>query len=291
MRVLLTGAGGLLGNEFLEALAGHDVITAGRAELDPANEANIEALIIQSKADILINCAAYTDVEGAERDPAPDRAANAALPALLAKYCGEQNMLLVHFSSTGCYGNWKDGPYVETDDLRPTTAYHGSKAEGEAAITASGCEFVIFRTGWLYGGAPGQAKNFVWKRLVEGFSAPDMVSDATQFGCPTATTDVVRNALAAIEAGARGVFNLVAHGSASRYDYVAAILAFADLPCRVTPGPGFKRLAAVSPNETAANAALQSNGLDFMQDWRVSLRDYVTGITASADWHNLTGSR
>jgi dTDP-4-dehydrorhamnose reductase len=230
---------------------------------------------------IVINCAAHTNVEAAEVDVSVDYRANALIPQALAKACLSWNATLVHFSSTGCYGDWKDTPFVETDECRPLTQHHRSKAAGESLILDSGCRSLIIRTGWLYGGAAGQPKNFVWKRLVEAASAAEVMSDTTQRGCPTYVADVVRQILCMLEYGLEGTFNVVAHGVASRFDYVSAIVKFSGLPCGVLPGPAFQRLAPVSPNEAANNERLQFFGLDMMTDWRTSLRTYVRELQAA----------
>lgn len=111
-----------------------------------------------------------------------------------------------------------------------------------------------------------------------------MTSDATQRGNPTFASDLARQALAMIEAGLRGTFNVVGQGAASRFEYVSAIVRFAGLPCTVSPGPAFKRLAPVSPNETALNHRLGLLGLDRMPDWTESLATYVTALTSAPEW-------
>ena len=119
--------------------------------------------------------------------------------------------LLIHMSSTGCYGDWKSEPYAESDALQPTSAHHKAKKAGEDAVIASGCRHLIVRTGWLYGGAPTDKKNFVWKRLLEARDAERMTSDASQRGCPTFVDDLADQMLALAEAGGAGV--LQHHGA------------------------------------------------------------------------------
>jgi dTDP-4-dehydrorhamnose reductase len=283
-RVVVTGASGLLGSSFLPLLAASEVHTIPHGRLS-----DHEALLAELRAlrpTAIFNCAAHTNVEAAEQFPEVDYAANAVLPGVLAQACKAAGAVLVHFSSTGCYGAWKSGPYTEEDALQPTTVHHRSKRDGENAVTASGCRSVIFRLGWLYGGAPAAPKNFVWNRLVEAASTRSMTSDDSQRGCPTHVAEVAKNAMKAIGAGASGVFNLTAHGVASRFDYVSTIVKASALDCVVQPGPAFKRRAAVSQNEAATNARLASLGLDEMQDWRMPLEAYVHELIASPSWRN-----
>lgn len=283
MKVLLTGAGGVLGSAFAGALDGESLITAGRAALDVRRPEAIRGLVENADLDLVINCAAHTDAEAGEGDPDTAYAANSMLPGLLGAACRRRGVLLVQISSTGCYGDWKSEPFTEEDAARPTTVHHRSKLSGEQAVRDSGCEHLILRTGWLYGGAQ-QPKNFVWRRLLEARGARRMTSDASQRGNPTFAGDVARQTLVMLDAGLRGTFNVVGQGAATRFEYVAAIVRFAGLPCEVAPGPAFKRLAPVSPNETAVNYRLQLLGLDRMPLWTDSLAAYVTDLIATREW-------
>jgi dTDP-4-dehydrorhamnose reductase len=282
--VLLLGAGGLLGSAFGAALAGEQLVTAGRERLCGAGSADLAALIGAHAPRLVVNCAADVDAEGAENDDTVALAANSELPGHLARACAAEGIPLIQFSSTGCYGNWKTAPYREEDPLRPTTRHHRSKALGEDAVRAGGGEHLIVRLGWLYGGAPGRPRNFVWQRLVEARDTANMASDGVQRGCPTRVDDVAKQVLAAWRSGVRGTINAVAHGAATRADYVARIVAAAGLPCSVHAGPAFSRRAPVSPNETAVNARLEAHGVDIMPSWQEGIDNYVAELTGSPAW-------
>ena len=288
MRILVTGAGGMLGSAFSQVPQGHQIIRAGREMLQITDPRRLDEWIGRVAPEVLINCAADTDVEAAERDPERAMAANAFLPGRLAAACRHSGALLVHFSSTGCYGAWKDDPFTEEDEVRPTTAYHRSKVFGEAAVREAGCEFLVIRTGWLFGGSPGHAKNFVWKRLLEARSVDRLVSDASQVGNPTHADDVVRQTMAMLDRGLRGTFNCVSRGRASRFDYVRRIVQTAGLPCLVEAATvPFSRLAKVSPNESGSNRKLRVLGAEFMPEWRESLDDYVSKLITTPEWGAL----
>jgi dTDP-4-dehydrorhamnose reductase len=287
MRILVTGAGGLLGSTFTALLGDRVVATLGRAQLDATKPEAVAASITAPAPDIVINCAAHTDLEAAERDPAADWLANAQLPGLVADACQRVGARFVHFSSTGCYGAWRSTPYVEEDELRPTTAHHRAKVAGEQRITAVGGDWLVLRTGWLYGGDAGQPKNFVWKRLAEAVSKDELMSDATQRGCPTHAVDVANQTIALLEANARGTFNVVAQGNASRFEYVDRIVRAGRLACKVRPGPAFARLAPVSPNEMAFDNRLEATGLLTMPNWGEALDAYVGQLTATPLWAEL----
>ncbi|MCW5682814.1 MAG: sugar nucleotide-binding protein [Pseudolabrys sp.] len=279
--ILLLGAGGVLGRAFSEHLADQNVAKAGRRELETGPTVGLDRLFAEYRPKLVINCAAHTDLETAEVNPEQDFQANAELPRLIGVACRKNGATLLHFSSTGCYGSWKEAPYSDDDELRPTTAHHRAKAAGEEAVKLSGCRFLVLRTGWLYGGVAGQRKNFVWNRIVEARGKSEMTSDSVQRGCPTFVNDLVRQAMLMVEHECEGVFNAVANGHASRYEYVAEIVAAAGLPCVVKPGPRFRRRAEVSMNEMAINTRLKTLGLDIMPDWTESLRRYVRVLMSS----------
>jgi dTDP-4-dehydrorhamnose reductase len=286
-KFIVTGAGGLLGQAFVNMLGGADVCKISRDRLDADRPTAVIDAILAASPQFILNCAAHTDLEAAERESELDFKVNARLPAAIAEAARVSGALLVHFSSTGCYGNWKSEPYSEDDEMRPTTAHHRAKKAGEDAIRLSGCRHLILRTGWLYGGAASQPKNFVWRRLVEARSLNKMTSDGSQRGSPTYVEDLARQTLAIIDSDQTGTFNATAHGAAYRYEYVREVFEAAELPCAVEAGPPFKRLAPVSPNESAVNARLQALGLDLMQDWRLPLRGYVRSLLVSDEWNAL----
>jgi dTDP-4-dehydrorhamnose reductase len=286
-RIVLTGAKGLLGSAFLETLQhaeGVEIFPIQHKDLDMSKSKEVLEMLYGIKPDYVMNCAAHTDVEAAEWEPQADYKANAELPKLIAEACTKMHSTIIHFSSTGCYGSWKASPYTEGDQLCPTTAHHRAKRDGEEFILRAGCQHLIFRLGWLYGGAPAAKKNFVWNRLVEASKVSRLVSDASQKGCPTYVEDVVGQVLRVVGARETGIFNLTSHGCASRFDYVSEIVNAAKLKCVVTPGPAFVRIAPVSANEISVNQRLGQKALDQMQEWRYSLNTYVHKLLVSQEW-------
>lgn len=276
----------MLGHAFASRLPGAKALN--RASLDVSNIRAIHDAIADSGADLVINCAAHTNVDQAETAGDDAWRANALLPGILGAACRASGAVLVHFSSTGIYGDWKETPYAEDDRLQPTTVHHHSKAAGEAAVKESGCRHLIVRTGWLFGGPPGHAKNFVWNRLVEAARSQEMKSDPSQRGNPTAVADVVEQTMAVVAAGYLGTINLVSHGSASRLDYVRRIVRSAGLACRVSASEAaFARPAPVSANETAVNQRLRLLGLDRMPPWEEAVDLYVTELRRSEAWAQL----
>jgi dTDP-4-dehydrorhamnose reductase len=274
-RIILAGADGLLGREFAGMLPQTALMRLGRAELDPADPDAVRRRIEAVAPSLIVNCAADTDVEGAEAAPERAFAVNADLAGMLAEAAAASGAAMLHLSSTGCYGDWKTTPYTEADPLRPTTQHHRSKAAGEERVLRAHPQALVMRLGWVFGGAPGQRKNFVWARLQEARGKTEIGSNPAQIGCPSPAADIAAQALTLLRAGATGIVNCVGNGGAcSRLDYVAAILAAGGSATRVVPVV-FARRAPVSPNESASNTRLGELGLDLMPDWRQALTRFV----------------
>jgi dTDP-4-dehydrorhamnose reductase len=281
-RVLLLGASGMLGSRFAAHLADRPVTLLPREALDVTKPRQLIDAVMATSAATIINCVADTDVEGAEADPARAFAVNAVLPGLLAQAARDTRALLVHFSSTGCYGPAAgDGlaPHSDFALLHPTTIHHKSKAAGEAAILEAGCRHLILRLGWLYGGSITHRKNFVRVRIVEAREKSELFSDPYQIGSPTDVDDVVRQTLHLLDACITGSFNCVAVGVVSRFDYVRHILTSAGLSPNLQP-KRFSRRAPVSLNEAAINDKLTLLGLNRMPVWDTAVTAYVEALLA-----------
>jgi dTDP-4-dehydrorhamnose reductase len=275
---VLTGASGILGSAFAAALRGRRLVCLGRADLDATD---LTALLGRLDPGLVINCAADTDVEAAESAPAHSFAVNAKLPRALAAAAARCNAEMIHFSSTGCYGDWKDTPYTENDPLRPTTVHHRSKALGEENVMRAHPRALVLRLGWIFGGPRQARKNFVSARLREAAGRDIIGCNPVQRGCPTPAADVVGQALTLTEAGIAGAVNCVGTGPpASRLEYVEAILAAAGSTTRVVP-VSFPRRAPVAANETAVNQRLVELGLCRMPPWRQALTGYVSTLLAT----------
>jgi dTDP-4-dehydrorhamnose reductase len=279
-RLLITGANGMLGSALQEELKDDfEVVAASRETLDISSFAGAKKFLSELKPDVILHAAAYTNVEEAERKPEDCYRVN---------YHGTLNLLnasngfqhkFIYISSTGCYGNYKTEPYQDYDEMRPTTVYHRSKQEGEELVTQQRENFLVLRTGWLFGGSTEHKKNFVYNRYKEALSKSQMTSDPFQSGNPTNTADVARQIGLLIDEDIRGTFNLVSEGSGTRFEYVKHIIESFGLNCEVVPAEKpFERLAKVSPNEAAYNGNLSAMGLNRMPHWKESLEKYIHHI-------------
>lgn len=279
-RIALLGRDGMLGSTFARLWQDRTSLALIRGERSRSTQLLLEGLA-ELQPNIIVNCIAHTDVEGAEDAEALSYAVNTDLPAALAEHCARTGALLVHFSSTGCYGGTTTARHSEYSPLLARSVHHKSKIAGERAVVLSGCRHLIFRLGWLYGGATAQRKNFIRARIREGRVAAEegrvVRSNAFQFGSPTLVDDVVRQVEYALEEGLTGAFNCVADGAVSRYAYVSAILLTAGICCAIEPGV-FPRRAPVADNESAVNLKLLSLGADRMPDWLTPLQRHVAEL-------------
>jgi dTDP-4-dehydrorhamnose reductase len=280
MRLLITGAAGMLGSAVQEALKNDfEVIGASRNELNIQSFKEAKDYLGQAQPQIILHAAAYTNVEEAERQPQDCYGVNYnGTLNLINAARGFQNKF-IYISSTGCYGSHRAEPYAEYDEVVPTTVYHKSKYSGEKVVSELCNDFLILRTGWLFGGSTGHKKNFVYNRFKEASAAKEIASDPFQKGNPTNTADVAKQIKALVENNITGTFNVVSGGACTRYEYVKEIVAAYGLNCNVRPtDKPFERLAKVSANEAAINFNLDQMGLNMMPHWKESLHQYITTI-------------
>jgi dTDP-4-dehydrorhamnose reductase len=236
MRILITGAAGMLGIDVRNAAGagGHDVISLARAELDITDPAAVQAKLSEVRPGAVINCAAHTDVDGAERDEAGARAVNGAGAGILAAAAGRLGAWTIHVSSDYVFAGTKTEPYVESDATGPASAYGRSKLAGELAVAAAAPNaHTIVRSAWLFGaGGPCFPKTIL--RLAGERDELSVVDD--QIGCPTFTGHLAP-ALVSLAAGERilGVVHVAGGGRCSWYEFAREIVARGGVDCEVRP--------------------------------------------------------
>lgn len=235
-RVLVTGGNGQLGEAIRCAAEGsaNSYSFATIEELDICNSADVERYITVNKFDVVINCAAYTDVEGAEDNTEAAYAINSSAVAELAMACKRQNIKLIHISTDYVFGGeaLRSTPYTEEEPTAPLSVYGASKAKGEAAVMKHGG--IVIRTSWLY--APW-GKNFVLTMLRLG-SERDAISVVDdQRGTPTSALGLARALVALVDSGAIdgmcGIYHYTDGGQCTWYDLACEIMMQAGLECRV----------------------------------------------------------
>lgn len=228
MKLLLFGKNGQLGVELQSALAPlGELIALNRMSHDYCGDvSNLDGIarsIAAIKPDVIINAAAYTAVDKAESEQELAHTINAAAPEVMAHEAKRFGAKLIHYSTDYVFDGAGNKPYKETDTTHPINAYGRSKKAGEDAIRASGCEHMILRTSWVYGGG---GRNFV-KTIIELAGARDTLNVVNdQIGAPTGTA-LLAECTAKIlkdKAWVGGLYHLTALGETSWYDYARFIV-------------------------------------------------------------------
>lgn len=283
MKILITGASGILGKTLTERLSKkYSVLGCDRNTLDITSLKQTSDVVQQFDPDVLIHAAAYTNVERAEEFPEEAITINVYGTLNLLESIQMRNCLFIYISSTGIYGLAKENiPYTEYDAIVPTTQYHRSKYEGELLVQQHARRFLILRTGWLFGGTIHQRKNFVYNRFLEAKDKTVLFADPVQRGNPTYVVDFSNQIEHLILNRTLGTYNCVSHDPATRLEYIREIISIFGLNCEVRSieGGKFQRIAPVSPNESALNYGLHLRGLNVMPSWQNSLRTYIKTLS------------
>jgi dTDP-4-dehydrorhamnose reductase len=221
--VLLISPDGMLGRAFVALLSAREI--AFESVSYPAFDLRDAAQIEQALAPrfrTVINCSAFTDVDGAETREAEADAVNADAVQKLAVRCRNNNSLLIHFSTDYVFDGEASAPYPITQARHPQNAYGRSKAKGEERLIASGAKHLLIRTSWLY--APW-GKNFVDTIARAGRERPLLRVVNDQHGRPTSAEYLAARSLALLERGAEGTFHVTDGGECTWYEFAQAIVA------------------------------------------------------------------
>jgi dTDP-4-dehydrorhamnose reductase len=232
MKVLVTGAGGMLGRDVVLAAgnAGHDVVGFGHTELDIADPAALAAKFELERPDVVINCAAWTDVDGAEEAEEEATAVNGIAAGNVAAAAAAVGASVVYVSSDYVFDGSKGAPYVETDQTAPLSAYGRSKLAGEEATAAANKRHFVVRSSWLFGIG---GSNFVETMLRLASTQNEVLVVRDQIGSPTYTWHLAYGIVRLIEGIEFGIHHMAAGGSCSWYDFAREIFDQAKVECLV----------------------------------------------------------
>jgi dTDP-4-dehydrorhamnose reductase len=281
MKLLITGAAGMLGVDVQSAAAaaGHEYVALPRAELDISDRDAVLAAVQTTRPDAIVNCAAYTNVDGAESDPDGAAAVNATGPGLLGEAATAVGAWVVHVSTDYVFDGTKSSPYVESDPTNPRQVYGSTKLLGERALALAAAErHTVVRSSWLFGTA-GACFPATMLRLASEHDTLTVVDD--QRGSPTFTGHLAA-ALVELATSSRipGVLHLAAAGDCTWYDFAVEIMRATSTAVEVRPcsTDEFPR-PAVRP----AYSVMRSQRPDapVLPDWHDGLSEYLAERVAA----------
>lgn len=268
--VLLVGATGMLGRAWQQRLEADAIPfeTPARHVLDLTDADTIDRAVAD-RFRTVINCAAYTDVDGAESDQGTAHALNADAPAHLGRACARTGALLVHYSTDYVFDGTATDPYGINDAVCPTTVYGRTKADGEDAIRNSGAEHLILRTSWLF--APW-GRNFVLTMMRLLLERDEVAVVRDQRGRPTSCRTLARATADLMDAGARGTLHACNSGDCTWFDLALRIKLETSATGRVIActSKAFPR-PAQRPHYSVLDLADTERLIGPLPDWHASL--------------------
>ena len=296
LRILVTGSKGQLGNELRRCLESGDAeIGAIPAEyrdahvdyidydvLDISDASAVDAWFAENAYDIVINCAAITNVDGCETDEVGAYKVNAQGPANLSRASAAQGAKIVHVSTDYVFPGNEEGQRTEDDPTCPISAYGRTKLAGEKAASRENSKCFVCRTSWLYGYV---GKNFVktMRRLGESHDRITVVSD--QLGNPTSANDVAYHILKVALTGNYGIYHMTNNGTCSWADFASRIMEKSGLSCEVVPVTSAEYKVA-NPNSadrphfsSLQNKHLQDTVGDEFRSWQDAIDMFIERLS------------
>lgn len=273
--ILVTGGGGQLASDFGRFLSerGDAVVAPPHAELDVTDERALDEVFAAASPDLVVNCAAFHNLDECERDPETAWRVNVAGPQALAHRCGDR-VPLVHFSTNYVFAGDREDPYRESDLPAPESVYAITKLAGEHAVLAYSSRSLVVRTAGLYGSSGSRSKggNFVQRMLARADELGELKMVADQSITPTYTPDLVVAVEEMLDAEATGVVHLTNSGPCSWFDFTVEIMRRAGRDVPIEP-------LETSPDGVARprNGLLVSERPDTprMRPWQEALAAYL----------------
>jgi len=299
MKVLVTGAAGMLGGDLCNELEkeGHEVlktdinlIEENIKKLDVRNKEEVFSLIEQFKPELVAHLAAETDVDKCEREVDHTYKTNTIGTLNVALACQKHDIVMAYISTAGVFDGTSSEPYTEFHKPNPINVYGKSKYEGEKIVETLLNKYFIIRAGWMMGGGPKRDKKFVsklLKQIEEGKKDIYVLTDKT--GTPTYTVDFSRTFVKLIETGNYGLYHLTNKGECSRYNVARKIFELLDIKdinlrpvvSTLYPKDHYKyfsstEIPASRPNsEMMRNYKLELMGINEMRHWEDAVEEYI----------------
>ena len=275
MKILITGSNGMLGHDLIEALKdNHELVLTTSRTLDITDKEQVFDFISQNKPDIVINSAAYTDVDGCEENQDLAYSINGEGVKNLAFACREADSALLHISTDYIFNGENTRPWVEDDEIGPISVYGKSKLKGEQAILEILDKFFIVRTAWLYG---VNGRNFpkTMLELAENHSQITVVYD--EVGTPTYTPDLANAISQLIETEHYGIYHITNSGSCSWCEFARYIFEVAGKDVEVIPvtAAQFARPAPRPHYSVLENRNWIEKGFEPLRSYKEAIKEYI----------------
>ena len=275
MKILITGSNGMLGHDLIEALKdNHELVLTTSRTLDITDKEQVFDFISQNKPDIVINSAAYTDVDGCEQNQDLAYSVNGEGVKNLAFACREADSALLHISTDYIFNGENTRPWVEDDEIGPISVYGKSKLKGEQAILEILDKFFIVRTAWLYG---VNGRNFpkTMLELAENHSQITVVYD--EVGTPTYTPDLAKAISQLIETDHYGIYHITNSGSCSWCEFARYIFEAAGKDVEVIPvtAAEFARPAPRPHYSVLENRNWIKKGFEPLRSYKEAIKEYI----------------
>lgn len=276
-RIVLLGYAGLLGTDCRDALAPlGDLVLLEQWDLDITQGAKVRSVLSQIRPQAVVNCAAYTDVDGCEINRELAHLVNAQGPGNLARVTSDLGAYLVHFSTDYVFDGQREIPegYGEEDPPNPQSAYGVSKWEGEQLVRENNPNHLIVRTAWLYG---RHGKSFPKAILAQALAGRSLRVVADQYGSPTWSRTLAHQIRVLMERRVRGTVHAASHGHCNWFQFAKRILELCGMRVDVSPcsSSEFPRPARRPSNSILKKARLQKLGLDRMRPWEEDLAEFL----------------
>ena len=283
-KILVIGKNGQLGQDLVAKLRViREPIALGRSECDLGNSEQVRAVVRSCRPDVIINAAAYTAVDRAESEPELAHLINAAGPQILAEEARRLGALLLQYSTDYVFDGTQSGPYSELDSVCPINVYGRTKAEGEAAITASGCRHLIFRTSWVFS---DHGTNFLLTMLKLAKDRDELRIVSDQVGAPTLTESIAQASIEALTVLEKsptpdalyGIYHMTASGETSWFGFAGEIfrLAAEASSARVPKLRPISTIEYPTPARRPLNSRMSCNKLRL--NFGVSLPSWQAGV-------------
>jgi dTDP-4-dehydrorhamnose reductase len=289
VKAMITGAAGLVGRAVAEdwARAGEQIVGFDHAALDITDEQKVNATIDGERPEILINCAAWTDVDGCELNPERAQTMNARGPDLLARACRRIGALLITISTDYVFDGEKDGFYTQRDQPNPQSAYAVSKFEGERLAQIAWARTIVVRSGYIFGNG---GTNFLSSIIERARRGERLRAINDSYGTPTYAPHLAGRLRQLAQLDLPGTYHVVNSGEGASFeDFARLALADAGLDTGLIEGVSMRTLTRPAPrprNSRLRCLLSEAIGLAEMPSWKAGVGDFVAtspaAVTAGA---------